>query len=489
MTTTTHTTPAPRRIGTVSLVLVIIAASAPLTVMAGGIPTNYAVSGMLGVPQTYIVLGLLLVVFAVGFAAMSRHLHNAGAFYAYVSAGLGLRQGIAAAILALVSYNMMQIGLYGLVGFASSNLLRELTGLEVSWWMMALLCWALVAILGINSIDLSAKVLGVVVALEFLVVIIVDVLALAVAPEGATADAFAPDQFFAPGIGVLLAFGIAAYMGFESGAIYSEEVTDPRRTVARATYIALITIAIFYAFSAWAFGIGIGPSQVVERSAEFGPDLVFVWLSETSPVLGQFASILFVTSLIAVLLAFHNAAARYFFSLGRSGVLPRQLAATTGTGAPLAGSLTQSALAVVVVIGFAIAGTGHELGPLFPVITLFTWLTNAAAFGLVFLLAVTSVAIMAWFIRHPHGYGPWVRIIAPALAALGLAVVFILILANFDVMIDAEEGSSLIFIMPGIILGSGVLGLLWGEVLRRREPEAVPSAPAELVTVGKEHHD
>lgn len=140
-------------------------------------------------------------------------------------------------------------------------------------------------------------------------------------------------------------------------------------------------------------------------------------------------------------------------------------------------------------IGFAIAGTGHELGPLFPVITLFTWLTNAAAFGLVFLLAVTSVAIMAWFIHHPHGYGLWVRVIAPALAALGLAVVFILILANFDVMIDAEEGSSLIFIMPGIILGSGVLGLLWGEVLRRREPAAVPSAPAELVTVGKEHHD
>lgn len=319
MVTTTHTTPAPRRIGTVSLVLVIIAASAPLTVMAGGIPTNYAVSGMLGVPQTYIVLGLLLVVFAVGFAAMSRHLHNAGAFYAYVSAGLGLRQGIASAILALVSYNMMQIGLYGLVGFASSNLLRELTGLEVSWWMMALLCWALVAILGINSIDLSAKVLGVVVALEFLVVIIVDVLALAVAPEGATADAFAPDQFFAPGIGVLLAFGIAAFMGFESGAIYSEEVADPRRTVARATYIALITIAIFYAFSAWAFGIGIGPSQVVERSAELGPDLVFVWLSETSPVLGHFASILFVTSLIAVLLAFHNAAARYFFSSAAPG--------------------------------------------------------------------------------------------------------------------------------------------------------------------------
>src|SRR5699024_7311141 len=112
-----------RRLSTASLVFIIIAASAPLTVLAGGIPTNFAVAGLLGVPQTYIVLGLLLVLFAVGYTAMSREIQNAGAFYAYVTEGLGNRQGIAAAILALVSYNMMQIGLYGLFGFASANLI------------------------------------------------------------------------------------------------------------------------------------------------------------------------------------------------------------------------------------------------------------------------------------------------------------------------------------------------------------------------------
>lgn len=459
-----------RRLSTASLVFIIIAASAPLTVLAGGIPTNFAVAGLLGVPQTYIVLGLLLVLFAVGYTAMSREIQNAGAFYAYVTEGLGNRQGIAAAILALVSYNMMQIGLYGLFGFASANLITEFTGVALPWWLTAAAGWLVVAMLGIRSVDVSAKVLGVVVVLEFVVVLVVDVMALGIAPEGVSTAALQSSEFFVPGIGVLFAFGIAAFMGFESGAIYSEEVVDPRRTVSRATYIALTLIAVFYAFSAWAVSVGVGPSSVVEESQAYGPDLIFQWLGQQSPMLANFANVLFVTSLLAVLLAFHNATARYFFALGRSTVLPAVLGRTADNGAPRNGSLLQSGLAIIVVIGFAIAGINHELGDLFPVITLFTWLTNAAAFGLVFLLAITSVAIIVWFSRNPNGRSVWTRIIAPGFATLGLTAVFVMILANFGLMIEAEEGSALIYIMPGIIIVGGIIGLIWGQIIQSRRP-------------------
>lgn len=459
-----------RRLSTASLVFIIIAASAPLTVLAGGIPTNFAVAGLLGVPQTYIVLGLLLVLFAVGYTAMSREIQNAGAFYAYVTEGLGNRQGIAAAILALVSYNMMQIGLYGLFGFASANLITEFTGVALPWWLTAAAGWLVVAMLGIRSVDVSAKVLGVVVVLEFVVVLVVDVMALGIAPEGVSTAALQSSEFFVPGIGVLFAFGIAAFMGFESGAIYSEEVVDPRRTVSRATYIALTLIAVFYAFSAWAVSVGVGPSSVVEESQAYGPDLIFQWLGQQSPMLANFANVLFVTSLLAVLLAFHNATARYFFALGRSTVLPAVLGRTADNGAPRNGSLLQSGLAIIVVIGFAIAGINHELGDLFPVITLFTWLTNAAAFGLVFLLAITSVAIIVWFSRNPNGRSVWTRLIAPGLATLGLTAVFVMILANFGLMIEAEEGSALIYIMPGIIIVGGIIGLIWGQIIQSRRP-------------------
>ncbi len=459
------------RLNTMALVFLIIAASAPLTVLAGGVPTNFAVSNLLGVPYGFLALGIVLVFFAVGYGVMSSQIQNSGAFYAYVSEGLGNRQGIAAAILALVSYNMMQIGLYGIFGFGLAAMLNGWLGTAIPWWLAAAVGWVIVAVMGVRNVDFSAKLLGVLVALEFLVVIVVSIISLTTAPEGVTSQALQPAQFFTDGIGVLLAFSIAAFMGFESGAIYSEEAKDPEQTVPKATYIAVGVIALFYAGSAWAFAQGVGPSTIIAQSQEHGPDLLFIWLGEYSAPAATVANVLFITSLIAALVAFHNAAARYFFSLGRSRVLPDFFAKTTASGAPLTGSITQSAIAVVVVIGFAIAGIGSEFGDLYPVLTLFTWLTNAAAFGLVFLLAISSVSIMVWLNRAATGYGIVTRLIAPIIATVGLITIFVLVMVNFPLMIGDTGPASLVWVMPGIIIGAGVLGLLWGTYLERAKPE------------------
>jgi amino acid transporter len=478
-----------RTLSTSSLVFLIIAASAPLTVLAGGVTSTYAVAGLLGVPLAYLLLGAILAVFAVGYGAMSARITNAGAFYAYVADGLGPRQGIGASWLALISYNAMQIGIYGLFGFALSSFLDARLGLSVPWWTSALGSLILVGVLGISRVDLSAKVIAVLVALEFVVVIVVDILSLTVAPEGVSAQPFMPSEFFTYGIGAVLAFGIAAFMGFESGAIYSEEVKNPSRAVPRATFIAVAIISVFYAVSAWALAIGVGPGEIVAASREYGPDLIFVLIGEHGgPILTDIAQVLFITSLLAALIAFHNAVARYFFSLGRERVLPRWLGTVSARShAPMAGSLAQSALAVIMVLVFAVAGQGSELGPLFPVLTLFTWLTNAGAFGLIFLLSVTSIAVIGHFRRNPDGHGIWVRWIAPGVSAIALGSVFVLILVNFDVLIGSEGPSPLSVVMPGIILLTGVAGLVWGEYLRRHRPEvfdAVGSGRSGGTTIG-----
>ncbi|QGU05985.1 Putrescine importer PuuP [Corynebacterium occultum] len=449
------------QLGTTALVFMIIAASAPLTVLAGGAPTNFAVSGLLGLPLSYLVLGVILILFSVGYAAMSSRIHNAGAFYAYISQGLGPRQGIAAALLALVSYNMLQAGLYGLFGFSLSAAIFTWTAVQLPWWLVGAIGWLLVALLGVSNVDFSAKILGVLVTLEFLVVLIVMGYALFNAPEGLSTVTLRPNDFMAPGVGVLLAFSIAAFMGFESGAIYSEETKDPKRTVARATYIAVAVIAVFYGISTWALAMGIGPSSIIGEAQQYGPDLVFVWLSQYSPLLADVAHLLFVTSIFAALLAFHNAAARYFFALGRSRVLPGSLGRLGRNGAPVAGSLAQSVVGAGTVVVFALAGINSELGELFPVITLFTWFSTAAAFGLVFLMALTSIAVLAWFRKDHHGFGVFTRIIAPSVAAVAMIIVAILILINFDIMIGEDSPRMMVFIMPGIILGTGVLGALW----------------------------
>ena len=465
------------KLGTLPVAFMIIAASAPLTVLAGGTPTNYAVSQLLGVPLSFLTFGVLVGLFAVGYGRMSAHIRNSGAFYEYVSQGLGVRQGIAAAVLALVAYNLMQIGLYGIFGFSASAVIASLTGLSLPWWVTGGVAWLLVATLGVSNIDLSAKVLGVLVTLEFIVVLGVSIYGFASAPEGISMEPLSPSQFMAPGIGVLLVFTMAAFMGFESGAIYSEECRDPEKTISRATYIAVFTVALFYAGSAWAMAVGIGPSHVIEQASQYGPDLVFVWIAQASPVFANIIQVLLVTSILAALLAFHNAAARYFFALGRSGVLSKRFADTTTSGAPIVGSLTQTVMSLLVVAVFALAGKGSDLGELYPVLTLFTWFTNAASFGIVFLMAVTSVAIMRWSVKYHPEFGLFPKIIAPLLAAIGLAVVTALILANFDIMIGDTGPASLVWIMPGVVLGSGLVGLVWGEFLLRKQRVA----PQKLV--------
>lgn len=473
------------QLGTTALVFMIIAASAPLTVLAGGAPTNFAVSGLLGLPLSYLVLGVILMLFAVGYAAMSSRIHNAGAFYAYIAQGLGPRQGIAAALLALVTYNMLQAGLYGLFGFSLSAAIFTWTSVQLPWWLAGAVGWLLVALLGVRNVDFSARILGVLVALEFLVVIVVMVIALFNAPEGISSESMRPGDFMAPGVGVLLAFSIAAFMGFESGAIYSEETKDPKRTVARATYIAVAIIAVFYGVSTWALAMGVGPTAIIDEARTYGPDLMFVWLSGYSPLLSDVAHLLFVTSIFAALVAFHNASARYFFALGRSKVLPEILGRLGQNGAPVAGSIAQSVVGVAVVVTFALAGINSELGELYPVITLFTWFSTAAAFGLVFLMAVTSIAVLAWFRRDHHGFGLFTRVIAPTLAAVSLIGVAVLILINFDLMIGEESPQAMVFIMPGIIIGTGVLGALWSlRFDRHTDIHTIPDdEPEEAVDI------
>ncbi|WP_258045843.1 APC family permease [Leifsonia shinshuensis] len=476
---TPHTA-AHRRLGVPAVTFMIVAASAPLTVLAGGVTTTFAVTGVLGVPLSFLLLGVVLAIFAVGYAAMSRYVTNAGAFYSYVSQGIGRPLGVGVSIVALVSYNAMQIGVYGLFGYQVASLLNTKFGWDLPWWLPIIVCIAIVGVLGVNRVDLSAKVLGVLVALEFLVVIVYDVAAFVVAPEGVSAQALSPSALFVPGIGAVFAFGIAAFMGFEGAAIYGEEAKDPKRTVARATYTAVGVIALFYALSSWAMTIASGPSHVIKDSTEQGPNLIFSFLeSNVGVLISDIAQVLFITSLFASLVSFHNAVARYFFSLGREGVLPSWLARVRAhSRAPWAGSLAQTVLALVVIAAFALASVGWvppKGAPaiLFPVLTLFSWLTNTGALGLVLLMAIVSFAVIGFFRRSHHGLGAWQRVVAPVVSGLGLTAVFVLIVVYFNTLLTSDPTappSATTFLLPAIVILSGVIGVVWGYVLKRRNP-------------------
>ncbi|TDD24127.1 APC family permease [Actinomadura sp. KC06] len=464
------TTPAGtgrRRIGAPEIVFFVVAASAPLTVAAGGLPTSFAVTGVVGIPLLYVVLAVLLTVFTGGYAAMSRSIANAGAFYSYVTNGLGRVAGVGTAFVALISYNTMQIGLYGLFGFTTADFLKAKLSIDLPWWAVALGGVAAVAVLGFWRVDLNARVLGVLLAVEFLTVLVFDLAQLADGPSGVSATSLSWDAATSGAVGAAFCFAMASFMGFEAAALYSEECRDPRRTVGRATYVAVAVIGVFYAFTAWAMTVGAGASEIIGRAQKDGPALVFVLSEEhVGALFADLAQLFLVTSLFAALLSFHNAVARYFFSLGREGVLPSPLSRTHDRhGSPHIGSLTQTALAVVVVVAFAFSGKD-------PVLTLFNWFTNLGALGVILLLTVTSAAVVAYFARDRRGENAWNRLIAPVIACLGLGAVFITSLLNFDALLGAEKGSALTWVLPGFIFAAAILGVVFAMYLRSARPSA-----------------
>jgi amino acid transporter len=463
------------RLGTGGLLLSVLAATAPLMVVAGVMPTTFAVMGIVGQPLLFVVLGVVLVLFGIGYAEMSRHVHNAGAFYAYISRGLGGTAGAGAALVALVAYSALQVGIYGIFGFEVSGLFATYADLEVAWWIPALAAALVVGALGRLKIDVNARVLGVLLIVEVALVVIFDVAALAdPGPQGLSLHAFNPDTLTGAGLGTALCFCIAAFLGFEQAPVYAEETSRPHILVPRVMFLAIGGVAVFFALSSWALTVAAGPSAIVGEAQKQSAGLLF---SLTESRLGtgftDVLHVLFVTGMFAALLSFHNVVARYAFAMGREGLLPAAFGRTTGTsGAPGAGSLLQTAVSVLVVAAFAVADDKPAGDPTAPVLRLFTWCGNIGALGVIVLMAAASLSVVVFFARRgAAGAQAW-RLVTSAVAGIALLVIAGYTVKDFDVLVGAGPGSALSWALPGIIGLALVIGLAQGLVLRSRAPEA-----------------
>src|SRR5262245_54620115 len=134
---------ARKSLGGGALLVFCATASSPLAVLAGSVPATYAATGVVGVALSFPVLTVALLLWTVGYLAISRHLPSAGIFYAALARGLGRFWGVSAAPVVLLAYNTIQTCLYGLIGAVMSDAFASL--IDLPWWAWALLAWAAVA--------------------------------------------------------------------------------------------------------------------------------------------------------------------------------------------------------------------------------------------------------------------------------------------------------------------------------------------------------
>lgn len=463
-------------VGVPGIMFFVLSAQAPLTGIAGALPVAILLGNGAGAPAAYLLVGVVIVLFAVGFIAMSRHVTDAGAFYSYVSRGLGRRTGTGAAQLALLSYNTIQAAMYGLYGVITAGLAEQYLSLSLPWWVWALLTMVVVQVLGSLNIDLGAKVLAVLVVAECAILLVFACYELLTGggPEGLNfGGSFGPAALVAGAPGVALTFAVASMFGFESTAVYAEEAKDPARTIPRAAYLVVCLIALFFGFVSWMFVSFYGASRVTDAAAtavESGDSTSLIFsaiAAEIGPWTADAVGILLATSLFAGILAFHNGINRYLHSLGGTGVFPGGLARTNRHGAPHLASTTQTVLAVALVLPFAIGG-------LDPVLTLFSWFSGLAVLALVVLYFLTSVSVVVFFRRTRLDTRMWHTVVAPVAAAGLIAAGTITVLRNFTTLISGSAGTALALALtvPAVFL----CGVLLGH-LRRSRAGAEAGAP------------
>jgi len=453
------------RVGIPSVLAFIVASIAPMTVCAGVIPTAYAVTGLTGIPFALIAVAAVLVLFTAGYVAMARRIRNAGAFYAFVSAGLGRAAGVASALMALVAYESFQVATYGAIGPSLQAEAAAHLHLHQSWWVWALVAWALVGGLGLARVEITGRVLGVLTAVEVVIVVAETIGGLARPASGHLDLAgLSPATLTSGGAGTLGVLAVIAglsFVGFEQSPVLSEEARNPQRTIPTATYTALAAIGILYASAAWAMAAHTGPGHVAAAAARQGPGLLFGLAGNSA--LAQSAQLLFITSLFAAALSYHNVTWRYMFALSREGVLPAALSRTARGGIPRAASLTQTASGLAVIAIFAATGWPAMNG-------LFFGGGATGGLGVMMLLALTSTAIIGYFARNPGTESVWVRMAAPALSFLLLGGAVVLAILHYGTLLGAAPGNPATWLLPSAFGAAAVVGLCWAVFLRVRRP-------------------
>ena len=474
-----------KAVGLVGVLFLAVTGAAPMSAMLGNVP--FAAGYGIGIytPAAFLLATIVLTIFSIGYAAMAARVSSVGGFYSFISQGIGREVGMSAGITSLACYSLFEASLTGLFAFFGNKWLSEHLGINVPWLWLALFMIAVIAVLSYRDVKLSAKILGVALIAE-VAILTIFVLGVVLASSGTNFNPEALNVFKvytplpaqtvgtvaipagAAAVGIFMAFW--SWVGFEMAPNYAEESRDPKRIVPQSLLISVMGLGIFYVIVSWC-AVSAYPTEA-DMAAKAFSDGVNFYLTPIQQFVGTWAFelmfLLILTSSFACGMAFHNTAARYLYSLGREGVLPRAVAETHDHHkSPHKASAVQSVLAAVWVVLYGL-GYGFDdpsgqawLG----VYTLFAVLGTGL---LLVLQAIVSVAIILWFQKNGGG-NVFTTMIAPAISFLVQIWLVYTLIANLATLGGTNGFAQSI---PYVGLAIIVVGLIWGFVLKSTSPEA-----------------
>ncbi|WP_404434223.1 APC family permease [Microbacterium lacus] len=454
------------------IALIVVAAAAPLSLIAGYGPIGFLVGGI-GAPAGFLIAGVVLAMFIVGILAMTRFVTKPGTFYAYIGEGLGPSAGTGAAALAITAYLTINIGGMGIVSATTQNLILVATGVDIPWWVLGLIITALIWYVCRRGIDVGVKVLVLLLAAEVGILVVVAIAVLArTGPADLSFASFEPANVFTPGMAAAALVWFGAYFGIESTTIYRAEAKNPARTIPRATIISLVFLGLFYCFVAWAIAQAFGVPDIAAAIGENPTALIYIIGDYyLGPWAGLTAQALLVASSIASGIAYFNAVSRYGHSMGSDGILPKlAMRVHPKFRSPSFGNVQAIVTAAFVLI-FGLLG-------LDPFLQLTVWFSSPGTLGLISLMALASIAVSVFFARPRAGITAARRVmfsVLAAVAAILLAGVVTMMILNIELLTGAGGIlNTIVVVTPVVVFAAAFIG----SAIRRRSrtPAAAENA-------------
>lgn len=478
-----------KAVGLTGVLFLTVTGAAPESAMLGNVPFGASAGNGMFIPGAFLLATIVLTIFSVAYAAMASRVSSVGGFYSYISLGLGRDMGMAAGMASFISYSSFEASLYGLFAYFANAWLLAHFGINVPWIYLALFCVLLAAVFSHFDVQLSAKILGVALVLEVIILMIFNYGVATSATSNFNVAALNPLNAFIPvleqkstwaGEEFTIAAGVAAvgifmafwsWVGFEMAPNYAEESVDPKHIIPRSLYYSVIGLGIFYTLTSWC-AVSAYPNEV-DMLTKAAKDSSNFFLTPLEQNVGKWAaeimSLLILTSSFACGMAFHNTAARYGYSLGREGVFLRYLGKTHPTHkSPYMASITQSGLATLWLGLFAyFLGTDDPTAQAY--VGVYTMLAILGTMLLLILQAIVSIAIIVYFRKnHPGEVNVFAGLIAPLISFVAQVYLVYLLVSNLSTFGGAGVFGSNI---PYIALGIVVWGFIWGIILRVAAPE------------------
>ncbi|MFE3987932.1 APC family permease [Nocardia tengchongensis] len=464
----------PNVVGLVGVVFMAVATAAPITAMTGNVPFMMSAGSGIGTPAAFLIAMVVLAVFSVGYTTMAKHITTTGAFYGFISYGLGRTAGLSAGLLATFAYMVFEPSLIGIFSSFAHNTVADQVGVNIPWWVFAILMLVINGLGTWFGVAVAERLLVVLLATEVTVLTVmgVSVLLHGGGPDGLSLAPINPvNAFHGASAGLGLFFAFWSWVGFESTAIYGEESKDPKRIIPRATMIAVLGVGAFYLFISWMTISGNGQDKAMELAGSDNPMNLF--FAPTERYVGHWAvdtmQWLMVTGSLACGMAFHNCASRYLYALGREDVVPA-LQRTIGkthpqNGSPYLAGLAQTVFSALVVLAFGLAGKDPYAG-------LYTLMAVLGTMAILIVQAVCSFSVIAYFrANHPETRHWFRTLVAPLAGGVAMIGVVLLLVLNMDTAAGSEAGSMILKATPYLVAVVALAGIGFALYLKRTDPD------------------